>query len=85
MTHAGDQPPPDEGRAPHTVSPVHEPGSRDAEFRTSLMLMRLALALLDRGGPTLAAARLQHAIDTAEGEQRTSASGAGRTEAGLDS
>lgn len=83
MTHPGNQPLPDEGRAPHPVSPVHEPGSRDAEFRTPLMLMRLALALLDRGRPTLAAARLQHAIDTAEEEQRTPASGAGRT-AGLD-
>ena len=30
-------------------------------------LMRMALAFLDRAGHSLAAARLQHAIDTAEG------------------
>ena len=31
----------------------------------AVSLMRLALPLLDRAGDTLAAARLQHAIDTA--------------------
>ena len=31
----------------------------------AVSLMRLALPLLDRSGDTLAAARLQHAIDTA--------------------
>ena len=34
--------------------------------RTALALMRMAMALLDRAGCTLAAARLQHAIDTVE-------------------
>lgn len=34
--------------------------------RTASALMRMALALLDRAGCTLAAAHLQHAIDTVE-------------------
>lgn len=34
--------------------------------RTALALMRMAMALLDRAGCTLAAAHLQHAIDTVE-------------------
>lgn len=34
------------------------------DVRTALALMRLALALLDRAGCTLVAARLQHAFDT---------------------
>jgi hypothetical protein len=33
---------------------------------TAVRLMRLALPLLDRAGEGTAAARLQHAIDTAE-------------------
>ena len=40
----------------------------DANIRlhdVAVSLMRLALPLLDRAGDTLAAARLQHAIDTA--------------------
>lgn len=42
----------------------------DADNRlhdVAVSLMRLALPLLDRSGDTLAAARLQHAIDTAVG------------------
>ena len=39
--------------------------------RTALALMRMALALLDRAGGALAAARLQHAIDTVEAGQDT--------------
>lgn len=35
---------------------------------TAITLMRMALALLDREGRPDAAARLQHAIDTATGE-----------------
>ncbi len=37
--------------------------------RTALTLMRMAMALLDRAGGALAAARLQHAIDTVEAGQ----------------
>lgn len=37
----------------------------DRSRDVALKLMRLALPLLDRAGETLAAARLQHAIDTA--------------------
>ena len=44
-------------------------GNRDV--RTALALMRMALALLDRAGATLTAARLQHAIDTAAVEGLT--------------
>lgn len=32
----------------------------------ALQLMRWALAMLDKGGPTIAACRLQHAIDAVE-------------------
>ena len=39
----------------------------DRGLRTAIVLMRMALALLDRGRRPLAAARLQHAIDTALG------------------
>ena len=47
--------------------PDHSPSKGDVEHhysRTALALMRMALALLDRAGCLLAAARLQHAIDT---------------------
>ena len=47
--------------------PDHGPSKGDVEHhytRTALALMRMALALLDRAGLFLAAARLQHAIDT---------------------
>lgn len=37
--------------------------------RTALALMRMALAMLDRAGCTLAAAHLHHAIDTVEAGQ----------------
>lgn len=37
--------------------------------RTALALMRMAMALLDRAGCTLAGAHLQHAIDTVEAGQ----------------
>lgn len=43
----------------------------DRNARTALALMRMALALLDRAGATLTAARLQHAIDTAAVEGLT--------------
>lgn len=42
--------------------------SRPKELEVALNLMRLALPLLDRAGEYAAAARLQHAIDTAERE-----------------
>jgi hypothetical protein len=43
----------------------------DGNVRTALALMRMALALLDRTGVTLTAARLQHAIDTTAAEDLT--------------
>ena len=49
---------------------VARPGKRcdvrQRELDVAVSLMRMALALLDRVGDTLTAARLQHAIDTAE-------------------
>lgn len=45
----------------------HDPEPERARvFGVAISLMRMALALLDRVGEPLAAARLQHAIDTAE-------------------
>ncbi|VVS96976.1 hypothetical protein SPHINGO391_120022 [Sphingomonas aurantiaca] len=38
----------------------------DRYGKTALALMRMSMALLDRAGHTLAAAHLQHAIDTVE-------------------
>lgn len=38
------------------------------ELKAAISLMRMALALLDKAGASTAAARLQHAIDTATGE-----------------
>lgn len=40
---------------------------------TALALMRMAKALLDRAGCTLAAAHLQHAMDTVEAVQHVTA------------
>lgn len=48
-------------------NPDHDHPMSDVEHHsvsTALALMRMALALLDRAGRTLVAARLQHAIDT---------------------
>ena len=39
----------------------------DGDRKTALALMGMALALLDRADDKLAAARLQHAIDTTKG------------------
>lgn len=38
------------------------------ELKTAVSLMRMALALLDKGGESVAAARLQHAISSATRE-----------------
>ena len=48
----------------------------------AVSLMRMALPLLDRSGEPCAAARLQHAIDTVEGQRngRTGAAAEARDE-----